>query len=380
MKSIFRYCRILLTNPRYFARMSAVKIRSRFPIDFYLMRSGYAFSPVHLTIEVTHRCNLSCHMCDLYGGDKEIDSLRSRKEAPGEQFSLALMEQLCDSFHGSKPVLSLGGGEPLLHPQIAELISCAKRKGLLCTLTTNGTLLEKYAAALTDAGLDSIVLSIDGPEKVHDATRGMEGAFARARAGARALAEYRRRKESATPRLRINCTINSRNFSILSEIPGVAEEFGAESLVFSHLWFWDREAVDAHNRSVGHLCRATEQNTDEIDLIQPGVVSREISKIKGSRTRLAVKFLPDLSEREIERYYSERAAPVNRFACRAAWLTAFVMPNGEVIPCLDYRYGKLGELPFEKIWNGERALAFRKCLRGFGIFPACVRCCGLYAF
>lgn len=380
MKSLFRYCRILRTNPRYFLRMGIVKMRSLFPVDFYFIRSGYAFLPVHLTIEVTHRCNLSCHMCDLYGGAKEIESIRSRREAPGEQFSISLLERLCASFRALKPVLSFGGGEPLLHPQIAELVSCAKRNGFICTLTTNGTLLERYAAALTDAGLDSLVLSIDGPEEIHDATRGQGGTFMRAMVGARELAECTRRRDSSTPRLRINCTINSRNFSVLSALVGVAEEFGAESLLFSHLWYGDSSAVEAHNRMVGDRCRTVEQNTDEIDLIQPEVVNREIRKIKRSRTGLAVKFLPDLSEREVVRYYSKRAEPVNRFACRAAWLTAFVMPDGEIIPCLDCCYGNLGDLPFGQIWNGDNARAFRRCLRGYGIFPACVRCCGLYSF
>lgn len=380
MKSLLRYCRILGTDPGYFLRMGAAKMRSNFPVDFHLLRSGRAFPPMHLNVEVTHHCNLSCIMCDLYGKREEIDAIRSRRESPEKRFGPALMEKICASFRAPKPVLSFGGGEPLLHPQIAEFISCAKRHGFVCTLTTNGTLLERHAAALVDSGLDNIVISIDGPEDIHDATRGVKGAFMRARGGARELAECIRRKGSPTPRLRINCTINSRNFSILSALPGIAEDFGAESLLFSHLWFWDGRAVEAHNRAAGDLCRVVEQNTDGIDLIRPEVLNREIRKIKRSHGGLVVKFLPGLSEREVACYYLKRTEPVKRFACRAAWLTASVMPDGEIIPCLDCSYGNLHDASFGEIWNGEKARAFRLRLRKCGIFPACVRCCGLYLF
>ena len=88
----------------------------------------------------------------------------------------------------------------------------------------------------------------------------------------------------------------------------------------------------------------------------------------------------ELDERQIRRYYTERARPVTRAACRAVWLSGFIMPSGEVLPCLDYSYGNLNDRPFGELWNGPRARAFRKRLRAAGIFPGCVRCCLLYAF
>lgn len=380
MRALARYCRLVRDDPLYTARMGFVKGRSALPLDFHLLRSGRAFAPVHLTLEVTHQCNLACHMCDLFGRGEPIDSIRSRREKPGGEFSVVLLEKLCAAFGVCKPVLSFGGGEPLLHPQIAALVRYAKQAGHIATLTTNGTLLEKYGASLADAGLDNLVISIDGPEAVHDGTRGVPGAFRKARAGSAALRDYRRARRLDGPRIRINCTINSRNFSFLSEVIAIAEEFGADSLVFSHLWFWDREAVEAHNRVLGDLCPVVEQNTDEIDRIHPGRLNEEIIRIKKTRTPLVVKFLPDLSGGQVVRYYTERARPVSRGACRAAWLTAFIMPDGDVIPCLDYRYGNLGEQSFSAIWNGERARSFRRRLRASGIFPACARCCLLYAF
>lgn len=380
MTVLKRYRGLLLADPAYFMRMGLVKARARFPLDYFALRGGYAFSPIHLTLEVTHRCNLRCHMCDLWGREAEIDSIRSRREDKNGFFSMTLLEKLCSSFHLIRPVLAFGGGEPLMHPEIVEMVAMAKGKGFTCTLTTNGTLLEGKAAGLVESGLDSLVLSIDGPEEIHDSTRGVEGTFARARAGAMAILKARRRGRYSRPRLRLNCTINSRNFDNLGAMVGVAEDFGAESLVLSHLWFWDSEIVERHNRAFGDFCPVVPQNTDEIDRMRPDVIAREIEKIKKRRSELMVKLLPDLSAEEIRRYYGESTRPVKRFACKAVWLTGLVMPDGEIIPCLDYSYGNLNDRSFEAIWNGNRAREFRRRVRRAGIFPACVRCCMLYAF
>jgi MoaA/NifB/PqqE/SkfB family radical SAM enzyme len=375
-----RILRIIRDDPGYALRVAAAKLRTRFPIDYLFFRNGRAFSPVHLTLELTHRCNLACHMCDLYGRREEIDSIRSRREARGGELGVELLERLCASFGLVKPVLSFGGGEPLMNPRAAEMIRLAKARGFVCTLTTNGVLLSRHARELVESGLDSIVLSIDGPEEIHDSTRGVRGTFARAREGAMEIALLKRETGRVKPRLRVNCTINSRNFRILGSMPGVAESLGADSLLFSHLWFWDREIVERHNRACGDFCPVVEQNTHELDLLDPAVVADGLARAKGVKTAVAVKCLPELDDEEIRRYYTERAEPVTRSACRAVWLSAFVMPTGELLPCLDYAYGNLNERPFLELWNGARARSFRKRLRATGIFPGCVRCCLLYAF
>lgn len=380
MGSLRRYLGVLAADPLYFARMALAKGRTALPLDYLLLRSGFAFAPIQLSIEVTHRCNLACHMCDLWGSGKEIDSIRSRREEPGVWLDIALLEKLCSSFGLVRPVISLGGGEPLMHPRIVEMVALVKRRGFVCTMTTNGVLLKRHAEGLVRAGLDSVVISIDGPEEVHDSIRGVKGTFARARSGAEAVRRYRSGGVYGSPRIRLNCTINSRNFSLIGRMPEIAAEFGAESMVFSHLWFWDSGIVEKHNRAVGDLCRVVEQNVHELDMIDPAVLSRELERARGAKAGIMVKFLPDLDAREVRRYYTERTLPVRRTACRAVWLSGYLMPDGEIIPCLDYRYGNLREHSFHEIWNGERALTFRERLRRAGIFPACVRCCGLYAF
>jgi MoaA/NifB/PqqE/SkfB family radical SAM enzyme len=319
-------------------------------------------------------------MCDLYGRRDEIESVRSRREKEGQWFDPALLEDLCGSFGFFKPTISLCGGEPLLHPRIVEMVECVKRHGLTCSLVTNGTLLADKAEALVAAGIDSIIISIDGPEELHDDIRGMRGAFAKALDGARALHRCKKAGKYGRPRVRINCTIMGRNYHILSKMADIAERFHAESLLFSHLWFWDKKIVRKHNSRYGDFCPVVEQNTRELERIEPEIIDREIKALESCSTPLLVKFLPPIRAGDLTTYYRSTTAPVGVTRCRAVWLASSIMPDGEVIPCLDYKYGNLRRDSFRKLWNNGNARRFRRRVRASGIFPGCVRCCMLYSF
>ena len=94
--------------------------------------------PIHLQISPTNACNLYCSYCSCEDRDRK------------KQLSLEQTTQILDMCgkRGTKAVTITGGGEPLMHPQINEIIDyagkcSANRKGMEIGLVTNGTLLEK---------------------------------------------------------------------------------------------------------------------------------------------------------------------------------------------------------------------------------------------
>ena len=90
-------------------------------------------------LEITNVCNLSCSFCP---GTK-----RARRFLSVEEFCL-----LGDRLVGHTEYLYLHVmGEPLLHPQLAEILSAAATRGFRVCLTTNGTLLEKALPVLLKA-------------------------------------------------------------------------------------------------------------------------------------------------------------------------------------------------------------------------------------
>jgi len=100
---------------------------------------------------VTRRCNLACGYCN------EFDHVS--RPVPYEVL-VQRMDHLVDVL--GVTIMDFLGGEPLLHPRIADLVAHAKRKGCWTNIITNGLLLsDKLIAALNRAGLDSMCVSID---------------------------------------------------------------------------------------------------------------------------------------------------------------------------------------------------------------------------
>jgi MoaA/NifB/PqqE/SkfB family radical SAM enzyme len=73
--------------------------------------------------------------------------------------------------------LAVSGGEPLLYPHLAELLSRARELGMITTVTSNGMLLSPARLELLAPHLDVLAISIDGTPIEHDRIRGRRGAF-----------------------------------------------------------------------------------------------------------------------------------------------------------------------------------------------------------
>ncbi len=112
-----------------------------------------------LRISVTDRCNFRCVYCmpkEVFGSDYQF---LERKEL----LSFEEIARLARIFreHGIEKI-RLTGGEPLVRRNIEQLIAMlAAIPGLDLTLTTNGSLLQKKARALKDAGLRRVTVSLD---------------------------------------------------------------------------------------------------------------------------------------------------------------------------------------------------------------------------
>jgi len=119
--------------------------------------------PIHLDIEVTNYCNLGCTMCPrtilvkegTFGAVKHIE--------------LDFFKQMIDegAEYGVSSVKFNYLGEPLMHPDIIEMVRYSKEKGIVEVMfNTNGMLLsEKMSQDLLDAGIDSLFVSFDSAYK-----------------------------------------------------------------------------------------------------------------------------------------------------------------------------------------------------------------------
>src|SRR5438045_1584874 len=112
----------------------------------HLIRRG---GPAVCNIAVTNSCNATCDFCNFANGKVARSDLRW---IDAEQFDRAL------SILHRRGIryLSFFGGEPLLHPRIADMIATAVARGMGTALITNGWLLPSRLDELASSGLRTI--------------------------------------------------------------------------------------------------------------------------------------------------------------------------------------------------------------------------------
>lgn len=105
-----------------------------------------------LRITLTNRCNVNCLYCHHDGMVKSKDEMTADE--------LHTICKIAKKIGVRK--IRLSGGEPLLKKDIVEIVERIASLGFKdISMTTNGILLEKYAQALKDAGLDRVNVSLD---------------------------------------------------------------------------------------------------------------------------------------------------------------------------------------------------------------------------
>ncbi len=156
----------------------------RFPLSLtrsmtaYLMRqklAGRKRFPMVLMLEPLHACNLKCVGC---GRIREYTETM-RQHLSVEQ-CLAAVEEC------AAPIVSVCGGEPLIHPEIDELVEQLVERKKHVYLCTNGTLLAKKIELLRPSSRIFINVHLDGMEATHDAITCRKGIFAKAIEGIQA--------------------------------------------------------------------------------------------------------------------------------------------------------------------------------------------------
>lgn len=99
-------------------------------------------------IEISNICNLQCTFCPVVERDKKVMALEDFKKVLDDAAPLA--KEIC---------LHLMG-EPLAHPQFAQIIDYCEQKGALLKITTNGLLVKKYQELLTSKTIRQINFSV----------------------------------------------------------------------------------------------------------------------------------------------------------------------------------------------------------------------------
>src|SRR3979490_3320190 len=113
--------------------------------------------PILVHIIPNRRCNLACTYCNEFDDFSKPVRLEERKNR------LDILAGMGTS------IITISGGEPLMHPEIDEVIRHIRRRGMIAGMITNGFLLDKKTIEkLNAAGLEHLQISIDNavPDEV----------------------------------------------------------------------------------------------------------------------------------------------------------------------------------------------------------------------
>lgn len=156
----------------------AVPISQSWTVATYVLRQRWAGRkryPLVLMLEPLFRCNLACAGC----GKIQYPAHILKKELTPEDCFRAVEE--CGA-----PMVSIPGGEPLMHPQIGEIVAGLVKRKKYIYLCTNGLLLKEKLHLFTPSKYLSFSVHMDGQREHHDFSVCREGGYDMAAAGIRA--------------------------------------------------------------------------------------------------------------------------------------------------------------------------------------------------
>jgi hopanoid biosynthesis associated radical SAM protein HpnH len=130
--------------------------------------------PLVLMLEPLWRCNLACVGC---GKIQHPESVLNQHLTPEECWAAA---DECGA-----PVVSIAGGEPLVHPQIDKIVEGLVARKKYVYLCTNAILLDRWLPKLTPSKYLTISVHMDGMGELHDQMVDRAGVFDKAVAGIR---------------------------------------------------------------------------------------------------------------------------------------------------------------------------------------------------
>ncbi len=378
-RNILRAIRKSIHQPKYAFQNIIKRAKAYWSYNFGHGKSNW---PETISLFITYKCNLKCKMCGQWG-DKGIFKSYD-KNTLNHQLSLEAITKLIKDVKFFKPNITLFGGEPLINPEIIEIIKIIKDNDLRCNLITNGVLIKKYAQELIDSGLDEIIFSLDGPEEIHDSIRGIPGTYRKALEGFEELNKIKTAKNKKNPMININSTIFETNYLHFSETISVAQKFYPDNLTFHHLLFLDKTKV---SKFQNYFDEKFGQNpfdwqgftSDKVPTIDPQKIISQISEINSQKHTFNVSFYPNFNNIDIINWYSKFYFKSKSYKnrCMSLWMTAYIFPDGTIRPyhSMNYDIGNINQDSFLNIWNNKNYIKLRKYILKFKSFEVCAKGC-----
>lgn len=326
---------------------------ARRQLSWYVSRP--VVGPRQVIIDVTDRCFFRCPTCDKW----RVKEAPPELSLAGWRAALGAIYDWLGPFH-----LSISGGEPLMRPDVVALITWASQRQISTNLMTNGWLVdEAMAAALVEAGLGNLTLSLNGlmPE-THDTSRGMKGSHARIVA---AIDHYQaaRRRHGHTGTLSFNVIVAGFNAGELPDLVRWAASAGIDAVALQplvHVSSYQPYSQPFQTYQPGWTADDPLWNGDGAAL---QAALEELVTLK----QAGYPILNSIRQLTLMQAHFRRPTAVPATNCHVGVNTFLIDPYGKVRLC--YTMGAVGDVKEQSpqaIWHSPEAVRVRRQIRGCG--------------
>ena len=288
----------------------------------------------------TNACNMYCAHCYRDAGCKAQEEL-STTEAK------ELLNQIARA--GFK-IMIFSGGEPLMRPDILELVEHATNLKLIAVFGTNGTLITpQMAKDLKAAGAKGTGISLDSLDaEKHDKFRSFAGAWKGAVDGMKNCL-------AAGLPFQMHTTVMDWNQHELETLTDFAVELGAKA---HHFFF---------------LVPTGRAKTIEEESLRAEGYENVLTRIMRKQQEVSIELKPTCAPQFLR--IADQLGIKTRFkrGCLAGLSYCIISPRGKVQPCayLNMELGDVRETPFDEIWRSNKIL---KTLRTLDYSGNCGSC------
>ena len=307
------------------------------------------YQPVTAVWEVTMGCNMRCKHCGSSCEEPLPDEL-STEEA---------LNIICQLARIGLKWITLSGGEPLIRKDLPVLIRALKASGIMTNVITNGWLLSEKAEMLKEAGVDTVAVSIEGTEQIHDSIR-HKGSFQRDKEGIRKLKELGVEVGAIT-------TLSKRNMGNLEALK--------EQLIAMGVGSWQVQL----GLPMGNM-------SDHADwILRPEEIDDVIDFCFETSLEGRIRIYPadcigyyDVKEQAV-RQKSYQTDQTLWNGCNAGIRGFGLLHNGDIIGCTSVRdrqfvEGNLRQRSLEDIWTDENSFSWRRQMHKEQLSGNCKRC------
>jgi len=210
----------------------SIPLLQKLRVGAYVVRqqlAGRRRYPLVLMLEPLFRCNLACAGCGKIDYPDEILNQR-----------LSVDQCLAAVDECGAPVVSIAGGEPLLHKEIDAIVDGIVARRKFVYLCTNALLLQKRLDLFRPSPYFIWSVHLDGDRAAHDRSVCAEGVFDRAVAAIRAA-------KAGNFRVNINCTLfNDADAGRVARFFDSAAVLGVDGITVSPGYAYERAPDQAH--------------------------------------------------------------------------------------------------------------------------------------